>query len=66
MRNRPGQRPRRSPVYTSDVLLNTAPGLYEPSTWTKRHLTVDLIDKLVQAEAAGAIFDRIGQPDSGG
>jgi hypothetical protein len=40
--------------------------LYEPSTWTKRHLTVDLIDKLVQAEAAGAIFDRIGQPDSGG
>ncbi len=48
-------------VYTGDVLLNTALGLYEPSSWSKGELAVDLIDKLVQAEATGAIFDRISQ-----
>ena len=46
-------------VYTGDVLLNTALGLYEPSSWSKGELAVDVIDKLVQAEATGAIFDRI-------
>ena len=48
-------------VYTGDVLLNTALGLYEPSNWSTRELVIDLIDKLVQAEATGAIFDRISQ-----
>ncbi len=48
-------------VYTGDVLLNTALGLYEPSSWSKGELAVDLIDKLVQAEATGVIFDRISQ-----
>ncbi|MBW3574297.1 MAG: hypothetical protein KY450_05440 [Actinobacteria bacterium] len=48
-------------VYTGDVLLNTALGLYEPSSWSKGELAVDVIDKLVQAEATGAIFDRISQ-----
>ncbi len=52
-------------VYTGDVLLNTALGLYQPSSWSTRDLAVDVIDKLVQAEATGAIFDRIGQPGSG-
>lgn len=46
-------------VYTGDVLLNTALGLYQPSSWSKGDLAVDLIDKLVQAEATSAIFDRI-------
>ncbi len=46
-------------VYTGDVLLNTALGLYEPPTWSKGDLAVDLTDKLVQAQATGAIFDRI-------
>lgn len=46
-------------VYTGDVLLNTALGLYEPSSWSKSDLAIDVIDKLVQAEATGAIFDRI-------
>lgn len=46
-------------VYTGDVLLNTALGLYEPSSWSKREIAIDVIDKLVQAEATGAIFDRI-------
>ncbi len=46
-------------VYTGDVLINTALGLYEPSSWSKTDLAVDVIDKLVQAEATGAIFDRL-------
>lgn len=46
-------------VYTGDVLLNTALRLYAPSSWSTRDLAIDVIDKLVQAEATGAIFDRI-------
>jgi len=51
-------------VYTGDVLLNTALGLYEPSKWSKGDLAVDVIDKLVQAEATGAIFDTLNQSES--
>ncbi|MBW3615648.1 MAG: hypothetical protein KY439_10125 [Actinobacteria bacterium] len=46
-------------VYTGDVLLNTALGLYEPSKWSRRDLAIDVVDKLVQAEATGFIFDRM-------
>lgn len=46
-------------VYTGDVLLNTALGLYEPTKWSMRELVVDVVDKLIQAEATGLIFDRI-------
>jgi len=54
-------------VYTGDVLLNTALGLYEPLSWTRRDWVIDVVDKLVQAEATGAVFDRIvgGAPLSG-
>ncbi len=48
-------------VYTGDVLLNTALGLYEPWNWSSRELVIDVTDKLVQAEATGVIFDRITQ-----
>ncbi len=47
-------------VYTGDVLLNTALGLYQPSSWSTRDLVVDVVDKLVQAEATGLMFDRMG------
>jgi len=46
-------------VYTGDVLLNTALGLYEPTKWSQRELVIDVVDKLVQAEATGLIFDRM-------
>ena len=46
-------------VYTGDVLLNTALGLYEPSSWSRRDWAIDIIDKLVQAEATGAAFDYV-------
>ena len=46
-------------VYTGDVLLNKALGLYEPSSWSSRDAAIDVIDKLVQAEATGAVFDHV-------
>lgn len=49
-------------VYTGDVLLNTALGLYKPSAWTAQDWAVDIVDKLVQAEATGVVFDRFLDP----
>jgi hypothetical protein len=49
-------------VYTSDVALNTALGLYQPGAWTAQDWLVDVVDKLLQAEATGAIFDRFLDP----
>ncbi len=46
-------------VYTGDVLLNTALGLYQPWSWSGRDLAIDVVDKLVQAQATGAIFERL-------
>ena len=51
-----------SVVYTGDVLLNTALGLYQPTTWTAEDWAVDLVDKYVQAQATGAVFDRVLDP----
>jgi hypothetical protein len=50
-------------VYTGDVLLNTALGLYKPTTWSTQDWAVDIIDKLVQAQATGAIFDQVLAPE---
>ncbi len=49
-------------VYTSDVILNTALGLYRPTTWSTKDWIVDLVDKYVQAQATGLIFDRLLSP----
>jgi hypothetical protein len=49
-------------VYTGDVLLNTALGLYRPQEWTAKDWAVDLVDKYVQAQATGAAFDRLLDP----
>lgn len=46
-------------VYTADVLLNTALGLYKPMSWTKQDIVIDVGEKLIQAEATGAVFDRL-------
>lgn len=50
-------------VYTGDVLLNTALGLYKPSTWSKQDWTIDLLDKFVQAAATGVLYDAVLRPD---
>jgi hypothetical protein len=49
-------------VYTGDVLLNTALGLYHPSEWSTKDLMIDLVDKYVQVQATGAIFDHVLDP----
>lgn len=49
-------------VYTGDVLLNTALGLYEPTSWSAQDWAIDITDKLVQAGATGAVFDHFLSP----
>lgn len=49
-------------VYVSDVLLNTALGLYQPTHWTRQEWGIDIVDKYVQAQATGAVFDRFIDP----
>lgn len=49
-------------VYTGDVLLNTALGLYQPTQWSKQDWIVDVLGKYVQAQATGAVFDRFLDP----
>jgi hypothetical protein len=49
-------------VYTGDVLLNTALGLYHPTQWSTKDLVVDVVDKYVQAQGTGAVFDRLLDP----
>ncbi len=49
-------------VYAGDVLLNTALGLYKPTSWTAQDIVIDVGDKLIQAAATGAIFDRFLDP----
>ena len=48
-------------VYTADVALNTALGLYEPWAWSLTDTAVDVVDKLVQTEATAAVFGPIRQ-----
>ncbi len=49
-------------VYTGDVVLNTALGLYKPGSWSGKDWVVDVIDKLVQAVATDVVLDRIADP----
>ncbi len=49
-------------VYTGDVVLNTALGLYKPGQWTAEDWAIDLVDKYVQAQATGLIFDNALDP----
>jgi len=51
-------------VYSGDILLNTALGLYKPWTWSGRDWAIDVIDKLVQAQATGAVFDHVLEPSA--
>ncbi|WP_458115987.1 hypothetical protein [Arthrobacter sp. D2-10] len=46
-------------VYTGDVLLNTALGLYKPGSWSPQDWAVDIADKLVQAAATGLLYENV-------
>ncbi len=49
-------------VYAGDVLLNTALGLYQPTQWSKKDMIIDVVDKYVQAQGTGVVFDRVLDP----
>ncbi len=49
-------------VYTGDLLLNTALGLYKPGSWTRQQWTIDLLNKFVQAAGTGIVYDRLLAP----
>jgi len=50
-------------MYPGDVLLATALGVYRPLEWSLGGIAIDVVDKLVQTEATGAIFDAVrGRP----
>lgn len=49
-------------VYAGDVALNTALGLYRPLQWSAKDAAIDLVDKYVQAQGTGAVFDRLLDP----
>lgn len=49
-------------VYVGDVLLNTALGLYRPRQWSRTDIAVDVLDKYVQAQGTGLVFDRLLDP----
>ena len=51
-------------VYVGDVLLNTALGLYRPRQWSAKDLAIDVVDKYVQAQGTGLVFDRLLDPES--
>lgn len=47
-------------MWTGDVLLMAALGLDEPPwRWSRRDLAIDVVDKLVLAEATGLVYDRL-------
>lgn len=49
-------------VYSGDVALNTALGLYKPTQWSTQDWVIDVVDKYVQAQATGLAFDRFLDP----
>ena len=49
-------------VYVGDVALNTALGLYHPRQWSAKDVVVDVVDKYVQAQGTGVVFDRLLDP----
>ncbi len=50
-------------VYPGDVLFSTALGVYHPWQWSTQDWVIDVVEKYIQAQATGAIFDRLLDPD---
>lgn len=49
-------------VYPGDVLLSTALGVYHPKGWSTQDWVIDVMEKYIQAQATGFIFDRFLDP----
>lgn len=59
LRGQPAVAATFTAMYSGDVLLATALGIYEPAKWSLDDTVIDVVGKLVQAEATGAIFDAV-------
>lgn len=46
-------------MYPGDVALATALGVYRPRGWSLQDVVVDVVDKLVQAESTGLVYDAL-------
>lgn len=57
LRGQPAVAATFAAMYTGDLLINTALGLYEPTKWSLQDTVIDVGEKLLQAEATGIIFD---------
>ncbi len=53
-------------MWGGDVAANTALGLEKPWTWSGQDWAIDIVDKLVLAEATGLVFDRLAGPAGDG
>ncbi len=51
-------------VYVGDVLLNTVLGFHRPKQRSKKDIAVDVLDKYLQAQGTGLVFDRLLDPAS--
>jgi hypothetical protein len=49
-------------IYANDVVVGTALGLGKPWKWSRKELTIDVVDKLVQVAATSFIFDHFLDP----
>ena len=49
-------------LYPGDVLLSTALGVYHPEGWSTQDWVIDVVEKYIQAQATGFIFDRFLDP----
>jgi hypothetical protein len=49
-------------IYVNDVVVGTALGLGKPWKWSRKELTIDVVDKLVQVAATSFIFDHFLDP----
>ena len=66
LRGQPSVAAAFAAIYGGDVLGNTALGLTKPWQWSVQDLVVDVLDKLVLAEATGLVFERLGGAPDGG
>ncbi|MEJ7892781.1 MAG: hypothetical protein WKF94_09085 [Solirubrobacteraceae bacterium] len=46
-------------MYPIDVVTATLLGVYRPKEWTAKETAIDVVDKLVQAQATGMVYDRL-------
>ena len=59
LRGQPAVAATFAAMYSGDVVLATALGIYEPAKWSLQDTVIDVGEKLIQAEAIGIVFDAV-------